>query len=451
MHWPRSLSARLLAASALLLPLSLGGTGWTLERAHALALRAAQAERLHLQVLALLAQAEVGDGGLLAMPLQPLEARFAQPNSGLYAAVQDARGALLWASPSALSLELADALADVPLLVAGERYLDQRADLRRLSYQVLWQTESGAELPLRFTVLESVAPLQADVAQYRRSLLFWLGGTLLILLLTQLLILFWGLRPLRALAAAIGRIESGQQQSLQGPWPREVQPLTANLERLLQAEQSRRERMRNTLGDLAHSLKTPLAVLRGSAVGSPDYPQVVAEQVRRMDEVVAWQLQRAVGGEGRLLQRVPLAPLLTRLCEGLRKVYAARDLELSVDCPQAACFRGDERDLYEVLGNVLDNACKHAHRRVQLSVLPDAGELIEIRIEDDGPGVPAAFREAVLGRGVRADSRPRAGGAPVDGQGIGLAVASDIVRSYGGELRIEQAVLGGARVVIRLP
>jgi two-component system sensor histidine kinase PhoQ len=267
-----------------------------------------------------------------------------------------------------------------------------------------------------------------------------------------LLILFWGLRPLRALANTIARIESGETESLAGPWPREVQPLTANLQRLLSAERLRRERMRNTLADLAHSLKTPLAVLRGSAPESADYPKVVAEQVSRMDEVVAWQLQRAVGGEGRLLQRVVLAPLLARLCAGLRKVYAARELDLEVDCAPDCCFRGDERDLYEVLGNVLDNACKHAHRRVRVQARGAGAGGLSVSVEDDGPGVPPAMRRVVLERGVRADSRPRATGqAPVEGQGLGLAVASDIVGSYGGELGIEEAALGGARVIITLP
>jgi two-component system sensor histidine kinase PhoQ len=452
-RWPRSLSARLFAASALLLPLSLGGTGWYLERAHSLALHAAQAERLQLQVLALLAQAEVMAEGALEMPLQPLEARFGQPNSGLYAAVQDARGALLWASPSALSLDLVEALSGLPLLEPGERHVAPWQDLQRLSWQVLWQTDAGSELPLRFTVLESLAPLRAEVAQYRRSLLLWLGGTLLLLLATQLLILFWGLRPLRALAATIARIEAGESQSLAGPWPREVRALTANLQRLLDAEQARRERMRNTLGDLAHSLKTPLAVLRSSAPQSPDYPAVVAEQLQRMETVVAWQLQRAVGGEGRLLQRVSLRSVLDRLCAGLRKVYAGRALDIAVGCAPEVVFRGDERDLFEVLGNVLDNACKHARQQVRVGAAAEAEGGLAVVVEDDGTGVPEALRSAVLERGVRADSRPlSAAPATEQGQGLGLALACDIVRSYGGQLRIDQApALGGARVIITLP
>ncbi|HEY7776670.1 MAG TPA: hypothetical protein VIC02_09025, partial [Kineobactrum sp.] len=215
-----SLAARLLVASALLLPLFLGTTGAYLEHSHRLSIEAAQAERLQLQVRGLLAQAEFEN--TLRLPQRLIEGRLAQANSGIYAFVTDAGGALHWASPSALQLVPMRVLAGIPALAPGEHDISRFQDLLRVSLQVVWQTESGAEVPLRFSVLETTAPIEAEVSQYRRSLLLWLGGSGLLLLGCQVAILLWGLRPLRELAADIARIESGAANALERVYPREV-------------------------------------------------------------------------------------------------------------------------------------------------------------------------------------------------------------------------------------
>ncbi|TCO76707.1 ATP-binding protein [Chromatocurvus halotolerans] len=437
---PQSLAARLLLASALLLPLCLGATSWSLERAHRLAAEAAQAERLQLHLMTLLAQAEFDDA--LRLPTQVLESRLTQPGSGLVAYVTTADNALLWSSPSALMQEPAEMLASLPALAPGQQHLSRHADHQRLVYPLIWETDAGAEVPLRFVVMESLAPLRADVAAYRRSLLLWLGGTLVLLLATQLLVMAWGLRPLRDLGRDIARIERGERDNLPGEWPREIRPVTDNLKTLLHSEQARRERMRNTLSDLAHSLKTPLAVLRSAEIDERGQAGLVAEQVSRMEEVVEWQLQRAVGNGHRLLSAVDLCQLVERLRGSLLKVYAARELTLENAVPRECRFRGDERDLMEVLGNVLDNACKHAVSRVRLSAGVST-EGLAITIEDDGPGIPDALREHLTERGMRADNRH-------PGQGLGLAVAADIVDGYGGRLFIQRSDLGGTAVVLLL-
>ena len=442
---PLSLAARLFLASAVLLPLALGTTGGYLERAHRLALDAAAGERLQLQVLALLAQADYEDG--LTLPLVPLEPRLAQPNSGLYAVVTDGAGEPLWLSPSAALLPqpLAALTAGIPRLAPGGRHRSERAGLLRHAYQVLWETEAGETVPLRFLVAESTAPRDADIAAYRRSLWLWLGATILLLLAVQGIILAWGLRPLARLAAGIARIEAGEDAGLGGPWPREVRPVTENLELLLQGEQQRRERMRNTLSNLAHSLKTPLAVLRNATPGASSYPALLEEQLERMEQVVGWHLQRAAGGNSQLLQRVAVAPVLERLRHTLLKVYADRGLVLEVHCQADAHYRGDQRDLMELLGNVLDNACKYAASRVRATVAGGAGrEPLSITVEDDGAGISPELRDLLLHRGARADTRR-------EGQGIGLAVVLEITNAQRGELALEASALGGALVRIRLP
>ncbi len=435
-----SLAARLLLASAVLLPVFLGATGWYLERSHRLSIEAAQAERLHLQLLALLAQAEFEDG--LKMPEQLLEPRLSQPNSGLYALISSGDGDLLWASASALTLNPAAVLAAIPALTPGTRNSARFNGQVRVSLQVLWETGEGEDVPLRFTVLETTAPIEVEVAQYRRSLLLWLGGSALLLLGCQVVIMAWGLRPLRELAADIARIEAGEALLLQRPYPREIQTLTRNLNTLLQGELQRRERVRRTMDDLAHSLKTPLAVIRTADPASYDYPDLIAEQTDRMEEIVSYQLQRAVEGGNRLLQLVAVEPVLQRLRRSLLKVYATRNLDIQLLVEPGCRFRGDERDLMEIMGNLMDNACKYAAHRIRISAAGGGDHPLDIIVEDDGPGVAPALRAAILQRGFRADSRG-------EGQGLGLSVAVDIAASYCGSLSIDSDGPAGARVRLR--
>ena len=441
---PHSLASRLLLAAAVLMPLTLGLAGTYLERAHREALDAAIAERLQLQVITLLAQAEFSDA--FELPLVPLESRLLQPGSGLYAMVTNGAGEPLWVSPSAALL--ADPLRrlgeGVPALAVGAGHDSERDGLIRHAYQVLWEVDDGEALPLRFVIGESAAPRDADVRAFRNRLLLWVAATLLLVLLVQLAIVRWGLQPLRRLAERISQIEAGRAADLGADWPREVRPLVDNLETLLRGEQQRRERTRNTLADLAHSLKTPLAVLRSADLQGPDYAALQAEQLDRMDEVMQWHLQRAVGGNHRLLQRVPVAPVLERLRATLLKVYAGRALTILVDADAGARFRGDERDLMEILGNLLDNACKYAASTVRVTARRGGDGGLDLAVEDDGEGISPELRDTLLGRGARADSRH-------EGQGIGLAVVLDIVSAQQGELSLGDSDLGGARVSLRLP
>jgi two-component system sensor histidine kinase PhoQ len=432
-----SLAARLLLASALVLPLFLGATGWYLAVAHRAGLEAALAERLQLQVRALLAEVEVS-ARHLEVPGNLLEPRLEHPGSGLYALVLEGE-TLLWSSASSAALPLETLTGDLAPMRAGYPSLSVRDGLQRLSYPVLWEVDETTVRPLRFVVLETLAPLEAEAAAYRRGLLFWLGGSVLILLLCQAGILAWGLRPLHRLAAQLQRIEQGEQTGLQGPWPREVQRVTRALTSLLYSEQQRREQVRNTLGNLAHSLKTPLAVILSSDSRESAYPARVREQAEQMRDIIDWQLQRAQGGHHRWLQWVAVKPLLERLVASLRKVYADRELDIAVHLAPGLRFQGDERDVLEVLGNLLDNACKHARRHIQVSGGDEGAGGNWLQIDDDGPGIPTALREALLERGARADRR-------ADGQGLGLAVAADIVASYDGGLSLEDSALGGLRV-----
>ncbi|TXS90726.1 hypothetical protein FV139_17245 [Parahaliea maris] len=434
-----SLSARILVASLLLVLIFIGSSGLYLERSHRLSIEAAEEERLQLQVLTLLAQADYERS--LSMPLEMLEPRLNQASSGLYARVTGAGGQVLWQSRSALTV--AAPWSGAPL-APGERRFARQDDLYRLDYQVIWETEDGTEVPLRFTVLESATAVDADLSTYRRHLLFWLGGSTLLLGLSLPVILFWALGPLRNLAGDIAAIERSEAEQLEGFYPVEVQPLTANLNRLLRGEQQRRERARNTLADLAHSLKTPLAVISSADPGRNDFPALVREQAARMQDIVDYQLQRGIGGGQTLLQTVDITTVVERLRHSLLKVYAQQQPVMEVCVEGHPAFRGDERDLLEMLGNLVDNACKYGAGRVRIEVR-QTPQALEIAVEDNGPGIAPELRTAVRQRGTRADSQ-------VPGQGIGLAVASDIATSYGGHLQIEDSPgLGGARLGLYFP
>jgi two-component system sensor histidine kinase PhoQ len=247
---------------------------------------------------------------------------------------------------------------------------------------------------------------------------------------------------LRRVAAEVGRIESGAQERIEGRYPTEILPLTDNLNTLIQQERVRQGRYKEALSFLAHSLKTPLAVLRNALNEPAQLPSAVREQVARMDDIVQHQLGRArAGGATRFAPPVLIAPVLDRVRDALVKVYAEKNLAITTECQPDLSWRIDEGDLFEMLGNVMDNAAKWAKSRVVARASREGGKLV-MRVEDDGPGF--SDTESVLQIHVRGDER-------VPGHGVGLAVVNDLVGSHHGQLKLSGSVLGGARVDIVLP
>ena len=267
-------------------------------------------------------------------------------------------------------------------------------------------------------------------------------------LVLQFLILRWGLRPLNRLAEDISRVEQGVSEKLEGAYPAEVEPVTRNLNRLIGTERSQRERYRNTLADLAHSLKTPLAVITGASSEKhtlQSYSALVEEQAGRMAQIVQYQLSRAVKAkEQTIASAIPLESSIRRITSALEKVYASKGMRLSYQGLESKVFAGDERDLMELMGNLLENAFKYGTSQVSISAEEDQSFLILV-IEDDGPGVGIESDRVILQRGARLDTS-------LPGQGIGLAVCVDILSSYNGSLEVDRSKkLGGAAFIIRVP
>jgi two-component system, OmpR family, sensor histidine kinase PhoQ len=444
---PNSIARRLLLASIIVLPLYLTSIGWFLSRSFEASQLTAALERYRVQFYALLGAVEFDNTGI-KISEHTGDPRLRQINSGLYAAIQRPQGELLWQSSSSEALELnKDLLAsDHPPLAGHERFeeISHPSPFLRFQYQTVWESEDGEDIPLVFTVLEDQSALQAELGAFMRQLWLGLGSAALLLTVAQAVILRWGLQPLRRLAHDLSDLEQGKRAELPEQYPEELQPLATNLNQLLEREQKQRERYRNTLGDLAHSLKTPLAVMHQlSAAKVPDRT-LLDEQIARMDQLIGYQLQRAVtSSPHRLQQKILLQQLVAKLIATFSKVYFDKQpifhTAISADCE----CRADEADLLEVLGNLLDNACKACRQRINVSA-SDNGRWLLIVIEDDGPGIPEAQRAGILQRGERADTYQ-------PGQGIGLAVVVDIVDSYAAELDIGSSFLGGARFSLRWP
>ncbi len=229
-----------------------------------------------------------------------------------------------------------------------------------------------------------------------------------------------------------------------------MRSLTDNINALLTSQRDHLERYRHTLGDLAHSLKTPLAVLRGS-LGNPSCAglnDIITEQVQRMNDIVDYQLQRAAtSGRLPLAAPVTVGRIASKMQASLNKVYADKDVQCHVQAAADVQFHGDEGDLLELLGNLMDNAYKWSRRQVAVSarVVSLAGRPeLELQVEDDGPGIDEALAREALQRGVRHDPA-------TPGHGIGLAIVQDIVQLYDGKLELGRSRWNGARFTVRLP
>lgn len=447
---PPSLVFRLVLALAALSVLLAGIAALSLDALYRrLALEARQ-EVLDAQVIALIATAEQdGEGGLA--PVTLAEPRLATPGSGLYAEIRDAQGAVAWRSPSAAGTQLG--LVARP--AAGERLSERvvRADgtrLLALSLGVSWEAGDGAPRLFAISAAESLEPHYAQLARVRGWLAAGAAALMLALLGGLALVLRAGLRPLARLERQILDIEAGRLEALEGPWPRELSGVTGNLNALLEGERQRLARYRSTLGNLAHSLKTPVAALRSLAATHALAPGNVLPELDRMQSIVDHQLRRAVlGGSGSAVTAIMIEPPLSDLVAALSKVYRDKALAPRLAVEPGLAYPVETGDLLELGGNVLDNAFKYARREVRVSAGADEREGwrrpgIWLVFEDDGPGIPVADRERVLERGVRADES-------VAGQGIGLAAAREVAAAYGGSLSIGDSPLGGAAVRVELP
>jgi len=443
----RSLSTRLLASVSILLLLFFGLTIFALDSVFSDASLTWMRTRLEAQVDGLISACDEHPGNKL-LPGEPLaEARFEHPGSGLYGQIARSDGEVLWRSPSLTGLAL-----DMRGKVArGKRVFRQiklanGAEILMLSLSFDWEFKNRRTHEFVFTVAQDLEPFNAELTRFQRNLFIWFGG-LMILLLGALALLFrWVLKPVRQVEREIEAIEAGNAAELGSGYPRELVGITTNMNALLRSERERLARYRNTLGNLAHSLKTPLAVARSLAT-----TRQLQDQITRMDDIVSYQLKRAAmsGGTGLGSAPIEVKGVIDALRATLLKVYADKQLTLQVEVDPAARFIGDQGDFMEIAGNLIDNACKFCRSQVLVTAQPlvtpgTRREGLLLVIEDDGFGIAVEQRENVLKRGARLDER-------VSGQGIGLSVVHEVAQLSGGSVVIDTSSLGGAKITVRLP
>ncbi len=406
---------------------------------------------LDSQMVALIAAAEPQPNGKYAPESADLAPRLRSPRSGLYAQIVSVRSKAVWRSPST-----AGAPIDFgPALKPGNRAISysssghERIEIE--SRGIEFEDRTG-HVELTFSVAASLTPYEQQLWSFRRQLFGWFSGLMLVLLAALAGLLRWVLSPLRRMEREIHEVEEGRSDVLGGGYPRELSGVASNLNTLLIGERKRVARYRDTLGNLAHSLKTPLAVIRAALASNNTVSGTVLNpEIDRMSAIIEHQLKRAAASGGALLGQAPVdvAPIVAELRVTLLKVYARKDLSIELAIAPNCQFVGDRGDLTELLGNVLDNACKWCRSLVRLTASADGSfatrERLSIVVEDDGPGISSDDRIRIGQRGVRTDEK-------VPGHGIGLAMVQDTVEMYGGSLMIgESKALGGARFELRLP
>lgn len=438
-----SLRARLLAAATLTLTVFVAVTGVALIEANRERALLAQQERMQGLVYGLLGAADVNPSGEFSLAVETLaEPRLLRPASGLEATVFDDSGTPVWRSPSSF----AAASLTIPPAVGDARFeAPETAEGRfTLDYGVRWYSDDNAAFRYTIRVSDDAAAFFVAERAFAQRLWLWLLVPSAALLLAQLAILAWALRPLRRMEREVSGLQTGHQQRLGGGYPRELKPLRDSLNALLDAERSRRRRYSDALGDLSHSLKTPLAAARSFLAQTNVKPDAVAGQLDRMNRIIRYQLARAAAQAPGIMQPpVTVLPVARRLCDTLSRVYPARALHLTQEPGHDCTARIEEDALFELLGNLLDNACKWARRDVRVTIACH-NDHTRIDVDDDGPGFPDTEVARWLARGARADQQH-------EGQGLGLAVCHDVLRSVGGELALEKSPAGGARVIVRLP
>ncbi|MDO6693503.1 ATP-binding protein [Aliiglaciecola sp. 3_MG-2023] len=424
----RSFAAALLA---LLLFIPLGAM--TLEQAYTDSLSQSMLEQLRVQSLTLISEFEMVEGEP-EMPEQLFNDKLNIPGSGLYAFIK-INNDIVWQSLSTLNWSEQPKL-DAPI-IGKEIFLTEfslHSDYFLYSYTAEFEGDIDY-VPVSFFIVQDQLTFEKERDTFSNTLWYWLGFLALLLLIVLIASLNMALSPINALIRQIKKTEEGDIERLQQTYPPELEKLKSSINHLLDTEQQQRSRYKNSLSDLAHSLKTPLAVL----TGNPNLPSSAREPLSQIDNIIQRQLKRAVAGAGSgWEQAVSVSVIVQKLQAAMNKVHADKGLTISTQIAENCLFRGDQTDLLELLGNLMDNACKAAKSKVIVSA-QHTNKLLRITVEDDGKGIEPQHRQALLHRGKRLDSYQ-------EGQGIGMAVVTDLISAYHGKMEITNSTLGGARI-----
>src|SRR5262245_55565942 len=392
-------------------------------------------DRLASLMDALIAVVEIDSDGKMSLTRGIGEPRFDQAYSGWYWQISGPDNAAL-TSRSLWDQTLSPSQAPMSVVATYDVVGPEDAQLRLAERAVSLPGGKGRYV---IAVAGDRSEIDAEIRKFN-FVLFWsllgLGFGLLVAIFLQVR---YGLSPLRRIRQSIIAVRTGKAERLEGEFPSEINTL-------LEQNAAVVDRARTQVSNLAHALKTPLSVLTNEAGnGSTGLADTVKRQVEAMRRHVDHYLARArTAAAARVLgARVPFAPVADDLRRTLEKIYIERKLRIDVRVAPNLAFRGERQDLEEMLGNLLDNACKWARSHVELRAESD-GAQITCTVDDDGAGLPEEQREAVFARGKRLDEQ-------VPGSGLGLAIAREIAELYDGSIRLEAAPAGGVRAVLCLP
>ena len=443
-----SLRMRLMLGAAVTVSLFMLALFPALQHVFTQSLEQAIEQRLAADASALISAARINNGQL-QMPEKLPDEEFDILPARQLGFIYDDKGTVLWRSRSSEDVKIN---YQPKYDGHGHEFLRAKDSEGRefFIYDVEVDLLRGKSADFSIVTMQPVSDYQKMYDSLRQQLYVWLGFALLLLLGFLWLGLGWGIRSLRSLSAELDDVETGKRAALSDEHPRELLRLTRSLNRLLESERQQSERYRHSLDDLAHSLKTPLAVLQGVGevlAARPDNAEqagTLLGQVNRMSQQISYQLQRAsLRKSGLLRYQVKLQPLLNSLLVALDKVYRDKNVRVQQDFSAELRVPVEQGALLELLGNILENAYRLSVSEIRISaqLTENCCELI---VEDDGPGVPRHQRERILQRGERLDTQ-------YPGQGIGIAVVKDIIGSYGGEFFVEDSDLGGAQFRVVFP
>ncbi len=439
-----SFKSRLTLVSMIVLVIFMTLTAIALERAVVKRALAAEEGRLQLLVYGLLAAVDRNRSGMsITIARERLfETSLLTRGSGLNALLYNQRREVIWRSRSVL-----EQFSDIDTLEPGDwqfRILSENEKpYFRLAFALQWPDVRDRLQRYDVVIWQDARQYFKQRDRFRQTLWTWLILTTVLLLVVMYVVMIWSLRPLKQVGREIKAIEDREQDGFEASYPKELKPLTENLNILLNREKHQRQRYRNAMDDLAHSLKTPLAVLKGFSVDdglTPEETRTLLEQVNRMNQIVSYQLQKAgsVSG-GEIVRPVEIVSLINKVLSALQKVYRDKEIRLDVNLPEKFFLRMDEGDFLEVIGNLLENAFKYGNNHVCItSWRLNTGEM-GIGIEDNGAGLNEEEIENLLNRGARLDQTH-------EGQGIGLAVVADIIKTYNINLSFARSNLGGLKV-----
>lgn len=437
---PRSLLHRFFYASMIILPLFILLGGTILLNTFQHSQLNAEKEKLQTQLYLLMSVTEL-DGSTVLLPAAFAEPLLNQPQSGLYARIIDNNHQEIWRSPSAQLFSFSDLKKDIRFTL-NQRLFEQQLTsnntlFNQLSYDTEWVNENNKALSLRFIIIRDAAPMSAELKSYQSRLWQWLGLMGIALIIAQVLIMRWGLQPLSRLSTQLQQLKNNTISQLSDNYPTEIQPIINNFNVIFTHEKKQRERYKNTMADLAHSVKTPLAVIQSQMAESEKKDPIMNEQLQRIDQIIGHQLQRAVvqinkNPINKNANPISIKTSVDRLFNIMNKVYKEKNMVLNNLCNDDSVFAGEEADLLEVLGNIIDNACKHGKNTVTVTAEHTEKQL-KIGISDNGNGIADNLKKAVLQRGIRADTAQA-------GQGLGLSVCVEIVSSYQGDIKVSNNI-----------